>query len=389
MLKAYTYRIYPTVEQSELLQKTFGCCRFIYNWALDTKIKYHQKDEKIGKFGLMHRITELKYEHEWLREVGSQVLQQEIYHLDNAFSNFFRKDCKEGFPKFKSKHRSRKSFSCPQSCKVDFEKGKLSIPKCKDIKAIFSRTFEGEIKTVTISQSKGGRYFASILVDDGKELPKKKPVKPRTSVGIDVGIKHFATLSTGEKIDNPKHLKTYEPRLKVLQKRLSRKVKGSCNREKARVRVAKLHELIANQRKDFLHKVSTKIIRENQTVIIEDLHVKGMLKNHCLAKAISDCGWSQFKEFLRYKSEWYGKNLIEIGRFEPSSKLCSCGVINQQLKLSDREWVCNSCNTKHDRDTLAAQNIKKFGFIQAGILPVSLWSSPDVGDTKKQESHSL
>ena len=380
MLKAYNYRLYPTPTQAPLLNKSFGSCRWVYNWALAKKIEhYRQEGKALNCFALMKLLPELKQEFEWLGEVASQSLQQELSHLDAAFQAFFKKT--GGFPKFKSKHRSRKSFSCPQACKVDFETGTLSIPKVKGIKAVFSRTFEGKVKTVTVSQSRSGRYFASVLVDDGKELPKKTLIAAQTAVGIDVGIKHFATLSSGEKIDNPKHLAKSEARLKVLHRRQSRKVKGSNNRHKARLRVARLHEHVANQRKDFLHKTSTKIVRENQTVIVEDLNVKGMLRNHCLAKAISACAWSEFKELLRYKCEWHGHNFVEIGRFEPSSKTCSCGVVNATLRLSDREWECSSCGVLHDRDILASQNIKRFGLmkqIQARTSPVSLGSSPAV-----------
>lgn len=363
MLKAYTYRLYPTPSQTQLLRQSFGSCRWVYNWALAKKIEHYQAQGKtLHCFALMKLLPELKQEFDWLKAVPSQSLQQELSHLDAAFTAFFNKT--GGFPKFKAKHRSKKSFSCPQGCTADFETGTLSIPKVKGIKTAFSRTFAGKIKTVTVSQSKSGRYFAAVLVDDGKELPAKPPLEAATAIGLDVGIKHFVTLSTGEKIENPKHLKQSEARLKVLQRRQSRKVKGSRNRHKARLRVAKLHEHIAQQRKDFHHKVSTKIIRENQTVIVEDLNVKGMVQNHGLAKAISDCGWLQFKAFLQYKAAWQGRNLVEIGRFEPSSKMCSCGVVNNALTLTDREWICESCGIAHDRDILASQNIKRFGLIQ-------------------------
>jgi putative transposase len=379
MFKSYSYRIYPNASQAELLNQSFGCCRFVYNWALAKKIELYQSEGKsISCFDLMKFLPELKNEHEWLKATNAQSFQVVVTNLDAAFTSFFKNN--GGFPKFKSKHRSKPSFANPQNCKVDFESGKLSIPKCKNIKAVFSRTFEGKVKTVTISRSRSGRYFASVLVDDGRELPVKAPIIDKNSVGVDVGIKHFAVLSTGEKVDNPKHLKQSEARLKVLQRRMSRKVRGSNNRHKARLRVARLHERIADSRKDFHHKLSTRLVRENQTVIVEDLNVKGMVKNHCLAKAISDCGWSQFKEYLRYKCDWYGKNLVEIGRFEPSSKMCSCGVINNALKLSEREWECSSCGAVHDRDILAANNIKRFGLIQiqGGTRPVSLGSSPAV-----------
>ncbi len=377
MLRAYNYRLYPTPAQADFLNRSFGSCRWVYNWALQQKLEHYQREGKtLNCFALMKQLPALKHEHEWLGRVNAQSLQQVVSHLDAAFNAFFKKS--GGFPKFKSKHKSRASFSCPQACRVDFENQTLSIPKCKGIRAVFSRIFEGTIKTVAISRSKSGRYFASVLVDDGKPLPTQAPVIANTSVGVDVGIKHFATLSTGEKMENPKYLQQAQARLKVLQRRLSRKQKGNANRDKARFRVARLHEHISNQRQDFLHQVSTRLIRENQTVVVEDLNVAGMLKNHCLARAISDGGWAQFKAFLRYKCEWYGRNLIEIGRFEPSSKMCSCGVINSELKLSDREWMCSSCGVLHDRDILAANNIKRFGLIQRGTLAVSLLSSPDV-----------
>ena len=379
MLKAFQFRIYPTPSQAQLLHQSFGSCRFVYNWALAKKIKHYQAQGKpLNCFALMKLLPQLKAEFDWLQRVSSQSLQQELLHLDVAFQKFFKKS--GDFPKFKSKHKSRKSFSCPQGCRVDFENGKISIPKVKNLKAVFSRTFDGTIKTVTISQNRSGRYFASLLVEDGQTLPHKAAISEQTSIGLDVGIKHFTTLSSGEKIENPKRLKQCEVRLKVLQRRLSRKAIGSQNRHKARLQIARLHEHIANARRDFHHKLSSRLVRENQTVIVEDLNVKGMVKNHCLAKSISDCGWSQFKKFLRYKCEWQGHNLIEIGRFEPSSKMCSCGAVNQALKLSDRQWACQSCGVLHDRDTLASQNIKRFGLIQiqARTSPVSLGSSPAV-----------
>lgn len=362
MLKAYQYRLYPTPAQAELLNKSFGSCRYVYNWALAKKIEHYQTQGKtLNCFAIMKLLPQLKRELEWLSEISSQALQQEISHLDAAFQAFFKKN--GGFPKFKSKHKSHKSLSCPQGCKVDFEAGRISIPKAKGIKAVLSRGFEGKIKTVTVSQSKSGKYFASVLVEDGKELPAKAGIEEASAVGLDVGIKHFVTLSSGEKIENPKHLRNCEARLRVLQRRQSKKAKGSSNRHKARLRVARLHAHIANARKDSLHKASSRIVAENQSVIVEDLNVKGMLKNHCLAKSISDCGWSRFKELLRYKCEWHGRNFIEIGRFLPSSKMCSCGVVNKELKLSDREWSCSSCGAFHDRDILAANNVKRFGLM--------------------------
>lgn len=362
MYKAYRYRIYPTVEQADWLVRSMGCARWVYNWALAEKIAYYQATNKgLSCFDLMGRLPQLKRENEWLKSPPAQSLQQEVSHLDTAFTNFFKKN--GGFPRFKKKGSSRSSFSCPQDCYVEFESNLISIPKCKNIKARLSRPFTGAIKKVTVTRTKTGNFYASVLVDDGKDLPAKCAVNEATAVGVDVGIKDFAVFSTGEKIANPKHLAKSEARLKVLQRRMSKKQKGSANRNKARLRLARLHERIASQRKDFHHKISTRLVRENQTVIVEDLNVKGMVRNHHLAKAISDVGWDQFKEFLRYKCDWYGKNLVEINRFLPSSKMCSCGVINESLTLAMREWTCDACKVTHDRDILAAQNIKRWGLI--------------------------
>lgn len=364
MYKSYRYRLYPTPCQAQQLVQSMGSCRWIYNWALAEKIAHYQTTGKsLSCFALMKRLPELKTQQEWLSLVPSQSLQQAISHLDAAFTAFFKKT--GGFPRFKSKHRTRGSMMCPQGYRVDFEAGRISVPKCKGIKARLSRRFEGTVKTVTLTQSKSGEFYASVLVDDGAELPAKAKVEAKTAIGIDVGIKDFATLSTGEKLPNPKYLAATEARLKVLQRRLSKKREGGANRTKARLRVARLHEHIANQRRDFHHKLSTRLVRENQTVIVEDLAVSNMVKNHCLAKAISDAGWRQFREFLRYKCEWHGRNLIEINRWLPSSKMCSCGQVNKKLTLSMREWTCAACGATHDRDVLAAQNIKRWGLIPA------------------------
>ena len=376
MLKAYRYRLYPTPSQAIFLQKSFGCCRFVYNYALAQRIQHFQATEQtLSCFEQMKSLTALKTRYEWLGEVGSQSLQQALRHLDAAYKAFFKG---AGFPKFKSKRRSKKSFSCPQDCHVDFTTNRLTIPKLADIEIRLNRTFEGTIKTVTISQDKAGRYHASILVDDGLEPLEATAVNAEQIVGIDVGITHFATLSTGEKIENPKHYADAEKRLACLQRRMNRKAEASANRRKAQLRVAKLHAHISDSRRNFLHQLSTRIVAENQSgVCVEDLNIAGMLKNRHLAKAVASCGWAQFKEMLRYKCEWAGRNFIEIGRFEPSSKQCSCGVINPSLELSHRTWICASCGACHDRDVLAAQNIKLFGLssIQGGTRPVSLGSS--------------
>jgi putative transposase len=234
----------------------------------------------------------------------------------------------------------------------------------------FSREFQGVVKTVTISMTKTGKYFASILVDNGIALPLPKEIIESTAVGIDVGLKDFATLSTGEKIANPRYLKVAIKKLKRSQRQHSKKVKGSKNREKSRVKLAIQHEKVTNKRQDFLHKVSTKIVRENQTdtVCVENLNIQGMVKNHKLARSISDASWGTFLNMLKYKCAWYGKNYVEIGRFDPSSRLCTCGVINRELTLRDRMWTCSTCKVTHDRDVLAAQNIVRFAVQKQNLI---------------------
>jgi putative transposase len=365
--KAYKYRIYPNQEQKELLEKHFGCVRFTFNWGLDRKIKAYQQDKKrLSCFDLINELAKLKKEKEfeWLNEINSQSLQMSLRNLDNAFTNFFRKQNK--FPNFKSKKHNINSFQIPQHLKL---LDKLDIPKIKGIKIIQHRKLEGKIKTATVSKTPTGKYYISILVEQDKKLPKKLKIKEKTTIGIDLGIKTFATLSDGRKIDNPKYFKNSLRKLKRQQRWLSRKVKGSNNRRKQIKKVGLIHEKINNQRLDFLHKFSFQITHEKQvdTIAIEDLNVKGMVKNHCLAQAISDISWSEFRRQLEYKTEWYGKNLLVIGRFEASSKTCSCGQVNQELKLSDREWTCKVCGVKHDRDILAANNIKKFALIPQGL----------------------
>jgi putative transposase len=274
-----------------------------------------------------------------------------------AYKRFFK--AKKGFPRFKSKH-DRQSCQFPQGVSVSWEENALEFPKIGAVKAVFHRTFEGTVKTVTVSRTATGKYFASVLIETPDEIPAKAPIEETSACGIDVGLKDFATLSTGEKIANPKHLKKSLKRLKYLQYKHSKKAKSGKNREKARKRLAKRYEKVTNQRKDFLHKVSTRIVRENQTVCVENLNIAGMMKNHNLAQAIGDVSWSKFLEMLEYKCAWSGVNFVKIGRFEPSSKMCPCGKINNALTLADRVWRCE-CGLEHDRDMLAACNIKAFG----------------------------
>ena len=370
MLKAYKYKLEPTTEQKVLIEKHIGSCRYIYNWALSLKVKsYEETGKSLSQFDINKRITSLKVENKWLGEVNSQSLQGMTRNLESAFTRFFRE--KKGFPNYKSKKNPVQSFPVPQHYSVDFENNTVKLPKIGVVKAELHRVFEGKLKTATISKSRTGKYYISILVDNGKELPAKQPFTEVTTIGVDVGIKDFAVLSTGEKIENPKYLKSSLKRLKVLQKRVSRKQKGSKNREKAKQRLAVLHDKITNQRNDFQNKLSFRLVSENQAIALETLNVKGMIKNHHLAQAISDSAWSSFVIKLEYKAEWFGKTILRIGQFEPSSKVCNvCGYHKSDLTLKDREWTCPDCKTKHDRDINAAINIKKFALINQNLIGV-------------------
>ena len=390
ILRAYKYRLYPSVEQTVLFAKHFGCVRWLYNWGLNKKNTAYQTENKsLSRFELSSHLPSLKKAEAtaWLAEVNSQSLQASLENLDKAFTKFFRE--KKGFPTFKSKH-GRNSFAVPQNAKVSFEAQTLTLPKIGAVRAVFHRTFEGSVKTVTVSRTATGKYFASVLVETPDEIPAKAPIEASSACGIDVGLKDFATLSTGEKIANPKHLKKSLKRLKYLQYKHSKKAKSGKNREKARKRLAKRYEKVTNQRKDFLHKVSTRIVRENQTVCVENLNIAGMMKNHTLAEAIGDVSWSKFLEILEYKCAWSGVNYVKIGRFEPSSKMCPCGKINNALTLADRIWQCE-CGLEHDRDILAACNIKKFALQKQNLVglvepELTLGESAPLGATLNQEA---
>lgn len=361
--RAFKYRLYPTENQKTLINKHIGSCRWIYNYALEKKTKAYTKDKtKLSRFQIQADLPYLKKaeETQWLKEVNSQSLQASLEYMDNAFVRFFRK--KNGFPKFKNKHYSKQSFSVPQNTKVDWENKRVSVPKIKNIKFALNRKLEGEIKSSTISRTPTGKYFISILVNTGIEIPEKCKINEETSIGVDLGIKDFLITSNGEKISNPKYLRNHMNRLKKLQRQASKKQKWSNNKKKANLRVAKLHERIHNLRTDFLHKLSSRLVSENQTICLEDLSVENMIKNHKLAQAIVDCSWSKFNEFLEYKSLWRGVNIVKIGRFEPSSKTCStCGCIKGDLTLEIRKWECEKCHAEHDRDVNAAKNILQMG----------------------------
>ena len=357
MYKARKYRIYPNSSQKELIHKHCGSVRFLYNLALETKtMAYLGSKVNLSRYDLQKQVVDLKKELPWLKETNSQSLQVALLDLDTAYSNFFKG--RADFPKFKKKS-NRGSFNVPQN--VIISDDRLIIPKFKEgIKIKLHRDLVGTIKQATVSFTPTGKYFVSILCDTGEESLVKKPIEEENSIGVDLGIKDFLVTSEGEVIENPKFLRNSIERLKVLQRRASKKQKGSSNRKKANKRVAVLHEKITNQRKDFLHKTSTKLIRENQTICLENLGVSNMMKNHKLALSISDVSWSEFNRMIEYKAEWYGVNVLRIGRFAPSSKTCECGVINKELKLSDRIWECKSCGRVNERDFLAANNVKKF-----------------------------
>lgn len=353
MLKVFKYRILPTPEQSVLLNKHIGSSRFVYNLALETKqMAWAGNRVNLNCFDLIKQLPDLKKECEWLKEINAQSLQQPIRNLDNAFTRFFKGQ--GNFPKFKKKSNGG-SFNIPQN--VLLKNGKLVIPKFKKgIDIIVHRHIKGEIRQATISRTPTGKYFVSILCETGEKVKPKAPITEKTTIGIDLGIKTYLVSSDGKEFDNPKYLRKAQSKLKYVQRKFS-KNKGKRTKHK----LAKLHEKISNQRKDFLHKTSSELIKNHDSIAIEDLNIKGMLANHKLAFSISDCGWSMFVTMLEYKAEWYGKNILKIGRFEPSSKLHNtCGHINKDLTLSDREWLCPKCGEVVLRDMNAAVNIKSF-----------------------------
>ena len=362
MLKGYKYRLYPNKEQEVQLQKTFGCCRFVYNQTLAyRKEKYDKEKESMNKTSCNNYCNQvLKKEYEWLKEVDKFALTNAIYNMDSASQKFFKEHA--GYPKFKSKKNHKKSYTTNftnGNIEVDFENNKIKLPKLKWVKAKLHREFVGQIKSATISQVPSGKYYVSILV----ETEHTSMESTGCMVGIDLGIKDLLITSDGKKYDNQKLIKKYEDKLAKEQRKLAHKQKGSSNWNKQRIKVAKIHEKISNTRKDYLHKISHELVNENQVIVSEDLAVKNMVKNHNLAKSISDCGWYELTRQLDYKSDWNNRNYIKIGRFTKSSQPCSvCGYINTETKdLSVREWTCPQCGTVHDRDVNAAINILNEG----------------------------
>ena len=358
MYKAYKYRIYPNKKQQILIAKTFGCCRFVYNQTLAYRKELYEKEKKsMGKFDCSNYITRvLKARYDWLKEVDKFALENAVFHMDSAYQKFFKEHA--GYPKFKSKHNAKKSYKTNitgTNIEVSFENNKIKLPKLKWIKAKVHKKFIGKIKSATVAQNPSGKYFVSLLVET-EHTPYDKV---DSCIGIDLGIKDLLITSNGTKISNIKFTKKYENKLAREQRRLSRKSRGGNNYNKQRIKVAKVYEKIHNTRIDYLHKISHKLIVENQVIVSEDLAVSNMVKNHKLAKAIMDCSWYELTRQLQYKAEWNERKYIKIDRYFPSSQTCNCcGYVNKETKnLSVRDWVCPKCGAIHDRDTNAAINI--------------------------------
>jgi len=375
MKRAYKYKIKPTYKQQHQLLQTFGCARFIYNWGLDKKTKAWANEHKtITYFELAKELTTLKNteEYKWLKNVPAECLQQSLRNLDNAYTQFFK--AKKGFPKFKSKKKSKDRSKYINAIRFDFENWKVRIPKCGWVKLCKNKLFDlssANIGTLTVSRDKCGEYWCTIVVEDNKPQKSKTKISEETSVGIDLGIKDYAILSDGTKYSNPKYLEHIQARLALLQRRFARTVKGSNRYEVMRLKIAKQYRKITNMRLDFLHKLTTDLVRRYDTICLENLNVDGMLKNHKLANSIQSASWGEFVRQVMYKSDWLGKNVIFIGRFEPSSKTCSnCGYVKSDMTLKDREWNCPVCGMHHDRDINAAINIKRFALNPQALVGI-------------------
>lgn len=373
MITTFKYKIKPTCKQTERLNHTFGCCRFVYNWGLELKKNAYESERKsLSYYDLSKMMTQLKKEKPFISEVAHVSLQQSLRNLDAAYQRFFKQ--KNGYPRFKTRRDSKQSAKFINSVKFDFNEWKVWIPKCGWVKLCRNKSFnlsKYKLGTLTVTKDNCGDFWCSIVVMTDEISPTRAKLEKSKSVGIDLGIKDFVILSSGEKYGNPKFLEKDSGRLKRLQRNLSRKQKGSKNRERERHLLAVHHRKITNKRNDFLHKITTSLVNsEYTTFCLEDLNVERMLKNHCLAKSISSVAWMMFKNFLLYKCDRIGKDVVFIGRFEPSSKTChECGYVNKGLKLSQRKWTCPCCGEVLDRDVNAAMNIRDMAFKDVGQVP--------------------
>lgn len=370
-MKAIKVKIYPRKWQKELIEKHFGCCRVVFNYGLERKVKtYTETKKSLSAYAIQKEIPKLREEKVWLGEVNAQSLQQSLADLDSAFSHFFKKH--NSFPKFKSRKNPKQSFRVPQSFEVSKDHKSIKIPKLKWIsfRDKFNIPNDCEFRNITISRE-GTEYFASICYDDKREMPRAQPVKEERTLGIDLGTTHLATFSNGTKVENPKHFKNYEEKLAKEQQKLSKKTNKETNAyKKQKEKVRRIHKTISNQRKDFLHKLTSSLVKNQDwtSYAMEDLAVKQMEQDNFtpMSKSIGDCGWRMIRQMMDYKCKDNGKNLLVIGRFDPSSKTCSvCGNIYQALKRDEKEWRCSECNTFHDRDWNAAKNIRNFGIIKS------------------------
>ena len=364
MLKAIKIKLYPTDEQKTYINKLLGTSRYVYNQCLNYKISQYKENKKSISFGeLGKHLVSLKSNNEWIKDSHSKVLQQSLINMDKAFKNFFRSG--SGFPKFKSKHQ-KQSCRFPVDAISGIKGNRINIIrslwdihyKCSRSDMSYLNKNQELIKSGTLSKTKSGDYYFSVLIDK----PNKELNKSSNMIGLDLGIKSFITTSAGHIYDNLKLKSSNEKKLNKFHRELSRKQRGSSNRNKARIKLAKLYEKLNNQKEYHLHSVINQLISENQTIVIENLNIKGMMKNHRLSRSVQELSLYRFKEILKYKSLWYGREIIKVDRYFASSKLCSsCGYKKVDLKLSDREWICPECGVEHNRDLNAAINIEKEG----------------------------
>lgn len=372
---AMKFRIYPNASQRSLIERTFGCSRFVYNHFLAARRDaYVQSGRTMGFAECCRELTVLKSQLPWLQEVDSKALQTALRDLDRAYQNFFR-DCKKtsgrktGYPKFKSKKDSRASYRARNDRNtIELSDRAIKLPKLGWVRCRVSKHVAGRILNATVSRNPAGKYFVSVCWTEVEAPTLPEDGYPRGSAtGVDVGIESFAALSNGVHIENPRYLNKSSRQLRRAQRRLSRKSRGSKRYEKQRVKVARIHEKVANQRADYLHKLSTALIRDYDLIGIEDLAVSNMVRNHRLARSVEDASWAEFRRMLEYKAAWYGKQVFVNDRFFASSQTCSiCGCVNPAVKnLSVREWTCPCCGTRHDRDVNAARNLRDRGFLAA------------------------